>query len=340
MQVTQSSGTPGGGVVVRIRGATSISASNAPLYIVDGIAIETGTLSGRSFGGQTDNALALINPNDIESYQILKDASAKAMYGSRASNGVVIITTKRGKNAKTKITMDVQRGIINPTNKLELLNSTQLLELQREAVINAGLNPDSFGLIEGVTNGSTTDWQDEVLRTGILQQYQISAAGGDDNTAYYISGTYRNEEGVQLNNGFERLSLTTNLDRKFNQKFTLSTNMTLSRGFNKRVKGDNFLDGVYSGAVKSLPYYSPYDENGFLVGPASPMYAGFPNFNPVGQALIPRFEVTTVKLLGGLKGVYQINQDLTAKAQISLDYNNVTEDQYENSQNCNRWIFA
>jgi TonB-dependent starch-binding outer membrane protein SusC len=332
VQVTQSSGTPGGGIVVRIRGATSISASNSPLFIVDGIMVETGTLSGRSFGGQTDNALALINPNDVESVQILKDASAKAIYGSRASNGVVIITTKRGKNAKTKITMDVQRGIINPTNKLDLLNSTQLLDLQREAVTNAGLNPDSFGLIEGVTNGASTDWQDEVLRTGILQQYQISAAGGDDNTAYYISGTYRNEEGVQLNNGFERLSLTTNLDRKFSQKFTLSTNMTLSRGFNKRVKGDNFLDGVYSGAVKSLPYYAPYDENGFLIGPASPMYAGFPNFNPVGQALIPRFEVTTVKLLGGLKGVYQINESLIAKAQISLDYNNVTEDQYESSQ--------
>lgn len=332
VQVTQSSGTPGGGIVVRIRGATSISASNRPLFIVDGIAIETGTLSGRSFGGQTDNALALINPNDVESVQILKDASAKAIYGSRASNGVVIITTKRGKNAKTKITMDVQRGIINPTNKLDLLNSTQLLDLQRESVENAGLNPDAFGLIPGVTDATSTDWQDEVLRTGILQQYQIAASGGDDNTSYYISGTYRNEEGVQLNNGFERLSLTTNLDRKFSRKFTLSTNMTISRGFNKRVKGDNFLDGVYSGAVKSLPYYAPYDENGFLIGPGSPMYAGFPNFNPVGQALIPRFEVTTVKLLGGLKGVYQINENFTAKAQLSLDFNDVTENQYESSQ--------
>jgi TonB-linked SusC/RagA family outer membrane protein len=332
VQVTQSSGTPGGGIVVRIRGATSISASNRPLFIVDGIAIETGTLSGRSFGGQTDNALALINPNDVESVQILKDASAKAIYGSRASNGVVIITTKRGKNAKTKITMDVQHGIINLTNKLDLLNSSQLLDLQRESIENAGLNPDAFGLIPGVTDATNTDWQDEVLRTGILQQYQIAASGGDENTSYYISGTYRNEEGVQLNNGFERLSLTTNLDRKFSQKFTLSTNMSISRGFNKRVKGDNFLDGVYSGAVKSLPYYSPYDENGLLVGPGSPMYAGFPNFNPVGQALIPRFEVTTVKLLGGLKGVYQINENLIAKAQVSLDFNDVTEDQYESSQ--------
>lgn len=342
VQVTQSSGTPGGGIVVRIRGATSINASNRPLFIVDGIAVETGTLSGRSFGGQTDNALALINPNDVESVQILKDASAKAIYGSRASNGVVIITTKRGKNAQTKITMDVQRGIIDPTKKLDLLNSKQLLDLQLESIANANkelakqnrplLNPDAFGLIPGVTDATSTNWQDEVLRTGVLQQYQVAATGGDEFTSYYISGTYRNEEGVQLNNGFERLSLTTNLDRKFTQRFTLSTNLTISRGFNKRVKGDNFLDGVYSGAVKSLPYYSPYDENGVLVGPASPMYAGFPNFNPVGQALLPRYEVTTLKLLGGLKGVYQINENFVAKAQVSLDHTDVTEDNYESSQ--------
>lgn len=336
VQVTQSSGTPGGGIVVRIRGATSITASNRPLFVIDGIAVETGTLSGRDFGGQTDNALALINPNDIESIQILKDASAKAIYGSRASNGVVLITTKRGKNAQTKISLDVQRGIVNVTNQLDLLNSTQLLELQREAVNNAfpstGINPDALGLIPGITDAVNTDWQDAVLRTGIMQQYQISATGGDNNTAYYISATYRNEEGVQLNNGFERMSLTTNLDRKFTERFTLSTNMTISRGFNKRVKGDNFLDGVYSGAVKSLPYYAPFDENGYLIGPSSAQYPSFPNFNPVGQAVLPRFNVTTVKMLGGLKGTYKINDELTFKSQVSLDYNDVTEDQYESSQ--------
>ncbi len=332
VQVTQSSGTPGGGIVVRIRGATSISASNRPLFIVDGIAVETGTLSGRDFGGQSDNALALINPNDIESVQILKDASAKAIYGSRASNGVVIITTKRGTSSRTKISFDVQRGIIDPTNTLDLLNSSQLLELQREAVINAGQNPEVLGLIPGVTDGTNTNWQDEVLRRGILSQYQISASGGDDNTAYYISATYRNEEGVQLNNGFERLSLTMNLDRKFTEKLSLSTNLTMSRGFNKRVKGDNFLDGVYSGAVKSLPYYTPYNENGTLVGPGSTLYAGFPNFNPVAQALLPRFEVTTVKVLGGLKGTYKFQENLILNGQVSVDYNDVTEDQYESSQ--------
>jgi TonB-dependent starch-binding outer membrane protein SusC len=333
VQVTQSSGTPGGGISVRIRGSTSISAGNRPLFIVDGIPVETGGLSARSFGGQQDNALALINPNDIESMQVLKDASAKAMYGSRASNGVVVITTKRGgRNAKTKITFDVQRGIIDAVNTLDLVNSTQLLQLQREAVQHADQNPDALGLIPGVTDGISTNWQDEVLRTGILQQYQVSASGGDENTTFYISGSYRNEEGIQLNNSFERFGVTLNFDQRFSQKFSASTNITLSRALNKRVKGDNFLDGVYSGAIKSLPYHVPYDENGFLIGPGSPMYPGFPNFNPVAQALLPRFEALTIKMLGGINATYQFNENFKLRGQVSVDYNDITEDQYESSQ--------
>ena len=332
VQVTQSSGTPGGGIAVRIRGVTSIGAGNTPLYIIDGIPVETGGLSGRSFGGQNDNALALLNPGDIESIIILKDASSKAQYGSRASNGVVVITTRHGKRAPTKIQFDVQRGIVDPVKKLELLNSTQLLDLQREAVVNAGKNPDAFGLIPGITDAVNTDWQDEVLRTGIMQQYQLSANGGDDNTVFYMSANYRDEEGVQLNNRFQRVGATINLDRKFTQKLNVGTNMTFSRTLNKRVKGDNFLDGVYSGAVKSLPYFTPYDENGALIGPGSSLYAGFPNFNPVAQALLPRFEAMTVKMLGGINAIYKIKEDLNLKAQVSVDYNDVTEDQYESSQ--------
>ncbi|MBL7875332.1 MAG: TonB-dependent receptor [Cyclobacteriaceae bacterium] len=332
VQVTQSSGTPGGGVTVRIRGATSISAGNRPLYIIDGIPVETGGLSSRSFGGQNDNALALLNPNDIESYNVLSDASAKALYGSRASNGVIVITTKRGKNAKTQIAFDVQRGMVDAVKTLDLLNASQLLDLQRETVTNAGENPDGYGLIKGVTDGINTNWQDEVLRTGIMQQYQLSATGGDDNTNFYISGSFREEEGVQLNNSFQRLGTTINLDQKLTDKLSVATNLTLSHSLNKRVKGDNFLDGVYSGAVKSLPFYTPYNEQGQLVGPSSALYAGFPNFNPVAQALLPRFNTTTIKTLASINASYKFTSELTLKAQASLDYNDVTEDQYESSQ--------
>jgi TonB-linked SusC/RagA family outer membrane protein len=332
VQVTQSSGTPGGGIAVRIRGVTSIGAGNTPLWIIDGVQVETGSLSLRSFGGQNDNALSLLNPGDIESIQILKDASAKALYGSRASNGVVVVTTKRGKKGMAKIVFDVQRGIIDPVKKLELLNSTQLLELQREAVRNAGKNPDAFGLMPGVTDAVDTDWQDEVFRRGIMQQYQLSASGGDDNTTYYFSTNFRDEEGIQLNNKFQRIGAVVNIDQKFTDKLTVTSNINVTRTLNKRVKGDNFLDGVYSGAVKSLPYYAPYDENGFLIGPGASGYAAFPNFNPVAQAILPRFDATTAKFVGALSGNYKFNDKFSLRAQVSIDYNDVTEDQYESSQ--------
>jgi TonB-linked SusC/RagA family outer membrane protein len=263
---------------------------------------------------------------------VLADAAAKAQYGSRASNGVIVITTKKGKAGQSTITFDVQRGIVDPTHKLDLLNSSELLTLQREAATNAGLNPDAMGLIRGVTDAVSTNWQDAVLRTGIMEQYQASASGGDDKTTFYISGHYRNEEGVQLNNSFQRYGTTLNFEHKLTQKLKISTKVSLTRAFNKRVKGDNFLDGVYSGAIKSLPYNVPFDENGALVGPGSPLYAGFPNFNPVAQAVLPRFNTVSVKTQGFIKGEYQINDAMTLIGQVSLDYNDVTEDNYESSQ--------
>jgi len=331
VQVTQSSGTPGGGITVRVRGSTSISASNRPLFIVDGVPVEDGQLTGRGFGGQQDNAFALFNPNDIASIEVLKDASAKAIYGSRAANGVVLVTTKRGKAGKTTFTLDVQRGLTDIIKRPELLNATELLDLQREAVTNAGQSPDKFGLIRSVTDGINTDWVDAVLRKGVYQQYQLSTQGGNDKTTFYLSGSFRDEQGVQLNSGFTRYTGQFRLDQKATSKLSFGLNITGSYAKNKRVKGDNFLDGVYSGAIKSLPFYSPYNEQGKLYGPGDDNYAGFPNFNPVGQAVLPRFISYTAKFLGGVYGEYEIIPNLRFRSKASVDYNNVTEDNFEPS---------
>ena len=328
VSVTQSSGTPGGGISVRIRGNTSISASNRPLFIVDGIQVQNGALT-TGYGGQNDNALALLNPNDIESMQILKDASAKAIYGSRAANGVVVITTKRGKaNQKTSITADVQRGITDVVKRPSLLNSSQLLDLQREAVTNAGEDPDKLGLIKGVTDGINTNWLDMVLRKGIFQQYQVSAQGGSDRTRFYVSGNYRDEEGVLINNRFTRMSGTVNLDHKATEKLSFGTNISMARAKNNRVNGDNALNGIYSSATNSLPFYSPYNEQGQIYGPGDDNYAGFPNFNPVGEALLQRQEVLTVKLLAGLYAQYDFLPNLSLRSKASIDYNSVIENLY------------
>ena len=329
VSVTQSSGTPGGGIMVRVRGNSSISSSNRPLYIVDGIPVRDGGLSLRSFGGQNDNALSAINPNDIESIEILKDASAKAIYGSRAANGVVIITTKRGKiGTPTTFEIDVQRGFTNPTNTVEVLNASQLLELQREAMTNAGEDPDDAG-IPGVTDGVNTDWQKEVMRQAIVQQYQLSTKGGSEKTQFYLSGAYRDEEGVMLNNSFKRATLTANIDHNATSRLTFGLNLNGARTKNNRVKGDNFLDGVYNAAMTSLPYYQPYDEEGVLYAPGDPGYAGFPNFNPVGQAIEPRFDTYATKILGGLYARYEIIPNLYFTTKFSVDYVTTIEDQFE-----------
>ena len=329
VSVTQSSGTPGGGIMVRIRGNSSISSSNRPLYVVDGIPVRDGSLSTRSFGGQNDNALSTINPNDIESIEILKDASAKSIYGSRAANGVVIITTKRGKiGTPTTFNIDVQRGIIDPTNTIDVLNATELLTLHREAMFNAGEDPDNAG-IPGVTDGVNTDWQKEVMRQAVVQQYQLSTKGGSEKTQFYLSGSYRSEEGVLLNNDFQRGTLTSNVDHKATRRLSFGLNLNMARTKNNRVKGDNFLDGVYNAATTSLPYYQPYDEEGNLYVPGDLGYAGFPNFNPVGQATEPRFDTYASKLLGGIYAKYEIIPNLYFTTKFSLDYTSTIEDQFE-----------
>ncbi len=338
VRVSQSSGTPGGGVKVVIRGNTSINASNRPLMIVDGIPVYDGAVSQFGYGGQQDNAISSFNTADIESIQVLKDASAKAIYGSRGANGVVLITTKRGKaNQKTNITVDVQRGTTDVVKKLDFLNSSEIVDLQREALANYNakqtnfadiIDPDARGLIKGVTDGVNTDWVDEVLRKGLYQQYQLSTSGGNDRTRFYLSGSYRDEEGVQLNNRFQRYTGSFNLDHKASQQLSFGINLSLGSTKNRRVFSDNAVDGVYGSALRSLPYYAPYNEQGKLYTPNDPNYQGFPNQNPVAEALLPRQLTYGVKVLGGVNAEYAFLSNLRLRTKFSMDYNNSEEDTY------------
>jgi TonB-linked SusC/RagA family outer membrane protein len=242
---------------------------------------------------------------------------------------VVIITTKRGQaDTPTTFQIDVQRGIIDPTNTIDVLNAEELLDLQREALLNAGEDPSGAG-IPGVTDAVDTDWQKEVMRQAIVQQYQLSTRGGSEKTQFYLSASYRDEEGVILNNDFKRATLAANIDHQPNERLSFGLNLNFARTKNNRVKGDNFLDGVYNAALTSLPYYQPYDEEGRLYAPGDAGYAGFPNFNPVGQAIEPRFDTYASKLLGGLTARYEIIPNLYFSTKFSLDYISTVEDQFE-----------
>lgn len=236
--VDQSSNAPGGGINIRIRGTNSFGTGNEPLFIVDGIPINNsglrGDLKSQSFftGGDTQNPafnpLSTINPQDIESIEVLKDASATAVYGSRGSNGVVIITTKKGTAGKPSLEFSASVGVQEADLLPELLNAREWMELNNDARTNAGLTP--VYTTDDLNNPAyDTDWQDELYRTAVVENYQLSARGGDENTLYAFSVGYFDQEGVIEGMDLQRVSGRLNLEQKANKWLTVGTSTSLSR---------------------------------------------------------------------------------------------------------------
>ncbi|HEY1201720.1 MAG TPA: SusC/RagA family TonB-linked outer membrane protein, partial [Niastella sp.] len=208
--VTNNSGAPGGGVKIRIRGANSVNASNDPLYVVDGIALSS-------------NGLGDINVNDIESMEVLKDASATAVYGSRGANGVIIITTKSGKSGKPKIEYNVFASFNRPMKKYKLMDAVTYANI---ANLTAGASvfpdPQSFA-------GQTTDWQSMIFDNSLTQSHQLSASGGTENAKYYVSGFYVNQEGLLVNSGQKKFGLRSNIDLKLSKRLNFGINVYAGR---------------------------------------------------------------------------------------------------------------
>jgi TonB-dependent starch-binding outer membrane protein SusC len=222
--VTNNGGQPGGGVSVRIRGITNATGSNEPLYVIDGVQMggENTTLQQNALGGgsgsTTQSALAMINPSDIASIDILKDASAQAIYGSKGANGVILITTKRGRGGEGKIAYDTYFGWQQIPKKLDVMNlnqyATYLNSLVGE-VRAAGSGMDSVGEFKNpAVLGPGTDWQDEIYQTGMMQNHQLSFSGGQGKTNYYFSGNYFDQVGTLVETKFRRYNLKFNLDHQ------------------------------------------------------------------------------------------------------------------------------
>ncbi|MDR1610094.1 MAG: TonB-dependent receptor plug domain-containing protein, partial [Candidatus Symbiothrix sp.] len=210
LNITQG-GQPGSTFSARIRGGNSINAGNEPLYVVDGVILYGNSSTGSSISQVTAdlNPLAAINPNDIENVQILKDVSATAIYGSRGSNGVIIITTKGGRKGKDKIEYQYSVGWQEATKTLDLLNAKDWVALNREIGGAATALTDA----EVAALGNGYDWQDVVLRTAAVQTHQFSFSGGDDKTRYSLSGNFTDQEGILLNTDFKRYTGRLNLER-------------------------------------------------------------------------------------------------------------------------------
>lgn len=336
VQVTQASAAPGGGVSVRIRGGNSIQASNEPLYVIDGIPIfpDNATFSpGTNGGGQAQNALANLNPGDIESIEILKDASATAIYGSRGANGVVLITTKRGKAGATRIDWESYYGVQEVKRRLPLLNAEEFATIANEARANSS-RPPMFTQeqIAGFRNNST-DWQSEIFRPAPIQNHQLTISGGNEGTRFALSANLFEQQGVILNSGFRRASLRLNLDKDVNKKLTIGTSIQLSRATNNQQVTEISRGGVVNAAMVFSPTLPVFDANGMYILDNTAVPGSQPVGNPVQDAFETLNSNITNRVLGNTYAEWNIMEGLKLRGSVGLDLQTGRRDFYAPSTN-------
>lgn len=281
VQVQQTSGAPGGAVQVRIRGVNSTAGggANQPLFVIDGIPLAwnegANSLSvgneGSSGGAASNNSspLASLNPNDIESMEILKDASATAIYGSRAANGVVLITTKSGKAGKTSINFDAYYGVQSLRKKIPMLNARERMSFLFEHRRNAGTRGNEvfdIWAINPYTMPAGVDWQDEMFRSAAIQNYSLSAQGGTERVQFAISGDYFDQQGIVLNTNSNRIATRINLDVKATEKLKFGTRTALSLQNSNGLDTDEFFQSQLNNGLNQSPLFSIYDSNGQFNG--------------------------------------------------------------------------
>ena len=332
VQVTANSGEPGGGVQMRIRGGTSINASNAPLYVVDGVPLQNDETAPEASGiGSINPALGrsplnAISPNDIASITVLKDASATAIYGSRGANGVILITTKRGVAAASgNMEYDVYVGAATPYKQLEFATGEQYRNFVR-AQVAAGELPASADSALGTAN---TDWEDELLRTGIATNHNLSFSGGTPATQYRASLNYFDQQGVVISSGLKRYQGRLNADHNaLNGKLRLGLNLMAARVHNDYAPIENtggFLGGLFTNMAIYNPTYPIRREGGnfYEVG------AGAQDVrNPVALALQWDDEAPENRVLGNMTGALSLLSDLTAQTTVGVDYSDAVRRTY------------
>jgi TonB-dependent starch-binding outer membrane protein SusC len=325
VQITSTNGVLGEAPRIRIRGIGSISSGTYPLIVVDGVPMLTGDLGGYA----SNNALADINPADIESVEILKDGSATAIYGSRAANGVMLITTKRGVKGKFKVSYNNYVGYAQPVNLFDLLNAKEFIEIANEKLSNRNLAPLA------VDGGVDTDWQMAVLRKNAFQQdHNISMSGASDMNSYYFSLGYTTQEGVSKPNEMSRYSARANVDQKVNRWLSLGTNIGVTQtqyfGMNT---GENSLSGNIFSAIRQLPntpIFNPEHPTGYNIDFTSPGLVGrWKNNATIGDNL-PNivytldknvFKTKNMRTLGNAYASANILPSLNFRTQVGVDYN-------------------
>ena len=354
VQVTTGSSEPGGALSVRIRGTASITGNSEPLYVIDGFPIENDIEESAAGNGGRDrttppNPLITLNPSDIESISILKDASATAIYGARGANGVVIITTKQGRGTKPQVTLDYYTGFQNVTKKYDLLNSQEFMDYANDYVVNGATSrPDTLSASEldalrpfndtiynkVLASGINTDWQDQIFRTAPVSNGQITvrgAAGQNNITRYALSAGVFDQDGIVLGSGMRRYSTRLNLDQALGQRFELGGTFTASMARTKSIPTSgqqNGGAGAVSGALQYVPVLPVKDSLGNytylfadlsnLVG--STILNAAPVPNPVSLATDVLDSLSDTRVLGNVFGRAELLPGLEARVSFGADY--------------------
>jgi TonB-linked SusC/RagA family outer membrane protein len=327
---TSPTGQPGGLQQVRIRGIGSITAGAAPLYVVDGIIINTGDFSRLS---NTSNALAGINSNDIESISVLKDAAATAIYGARAGNGVIIITTKKGKAGKSKLRVDAETGFGSTAFFNDLarpLNREQYFTLTKEGLVNAGATQaqtDAILTSLGYNNTYDEDWVKLVTRKGTTQNITAALSGGDNKTTFYTSAGFFDQKAVVISSDFRRYTGSLNLKHKAGERLTLGLNTTGTYLLqNSPAQSSNFRNPVID-AYSLRPSQNAYNADG-SVNISTTTFNQL--YNPVAIAAYDYTRLNNVKVLANFSGEYQFYKDLKFTSRFGIDYFDIEEQLYYN----------
>lgn len=338
-----TSGAPGSSSSIRVRGQATINANAEPLYVIDGVIVQGGGNTGADFGlgdalgngkVSTISPLSTINPADIVSMEILKDASATAIYGAQGANGVVLITTKHGKSGEAKFSYDGMVAMSRQAVRLNMMNLREYAQYYNEMIEEGDINETNPYYATPSLLGKGTNWQDEIFRTAWQHQHQLSAQGGSDKVQYYVSGSYMDQQGTIIGSNFNRFSVRTNLDAQLKKWLKLGVNATYAIT-NDNLKLADSNQGLIYYSLTTIPDIPVYDVNGNY---SSTIREGYTSPNPVALAMMDEILLKRKKLSGNIYAELTPIKHITWRTELGFDMGESDANRYKPMIDLGGWV--